>query len=95
MTTIGMHYDVVSGKESEFEQGFKNVLTHLASVPGHRESRLYHDVGEPGSYMILSQWDSKETFDAFIRSEAFNAVKNWGRTEILRGRPKHKVYLNQ
>jgi len=95
MTTIGMHYDVLSGKEDEFKKGFNGVLAHLRKVAGHRDSHLYEDVNGPGSYLILSEWDSKEAFDAFIRSEQFTAVTNWGKAEILRGRPRHQVYLNQ
>jgi heme-degrading monooxygenase HmoA len=94
MTTIGMHYDVIPGKEDEFEKGFSNVLEHLKIVPGHIESKLYEDVTETGSYLIMSQWQSKESFEAFIHSPEFAAVVSWGRTEILRSRPRHKVYLN-
>jgi heme-degrading monooxygenase HmoA len=94
MTTIGMHYDVISGKEKEFEEGFMGVIEHLKGVPGHLESRLYHDISSQGSYLILSEWQDKETFDAFIQSEAFRSAKSWGRAEILRGRPRHKVYGN-
>ena len=46
MTTIGMHYDVVPGKEEEFENGFISVLEHLKSVAGHVESHLYEDVAD-------------------------------------------------
>jgi heme-degrading monooxygenase HmoA len=94
MTTIGMHYDVIPGKEQEFEQGFLKVLEHLKTVPGHVESHMYEDVAVVGSYVILSQWETKEAFDQFIQSEAFRNVVAWGRAEMLRGRPKHKVYLN-
>ena len=94
MTTIGMHYDVIPGKAQEFETGFRDVVEGLKSAPGHIDSRLYQDVGEPGSYLILSQWSTKEDFEAFIHSDAFRAVTNWGKAEILRGRPRHKVYLN-
>ena len=44
MTTIGMHYEVIPGKEEEFEHGFIGVLNHLKTVPGHVESHLYEDV---------------------------------------------------
>ena len=94
MTTIGMHYDVVSGKEEEFKTGFLGVIAHLQSVPGHVESRLYEDVQSAGSYLILSQWQSKQQFDAFLHSDAFRNVTSWGKAEILRGRPRHKVYVN-
>jgi heme-degrading monooxygenase HmoA len=94
MTTIGMHYDVVAGKEEEFERGFLNVIEHLKTVAGHVESHLYEDVQTVGSYVILSEWETKESFNAFLQSDAFKQVTSWGRAEILRGRPKHKVYTN-
>jgi heme-degrading monooxygenase HmoA len=95
MTTIGMHYDVVPGKEEEFEQGFLKVLEHLRTLPGHVDSHMYEDVAVVGSYVIMSQWETKESFEAFIHSPEFAKVTAWGRAEMLRGRPRHKVYLNQ
>jgi heme-degrading monooxygenase HmoA len=95
MTTIGMHYDVIPGKEEEFEKGFLGVIEHLKTVAGHVESHMYEDVASVGSYVILSQWETKESFDGFMKSDAFKQVVAWGKAEMLRGRPKHKVYLNQ
>jgi heme-degrading monooxygenase HmoA len=92
MTTIGMHYDVLPGKEAEFERGFTAVAEKLKGVAGHVSSRLYQDVHQPGSYLIFSEWQSQADFQAFIKSDAFRAVTNWGKAEILRGRPKHTVY---
>jgi heme-degrading monooxygenase HmoA len=94
MTTIGMHYDVVPGKEQEFETGFLAVLDHLKTVAGHVESKLYEDVASTGSYLIFSQWESRDAFDRFLRSPEFAKVTAWGKAEILRGRPMHKVYTN-
>ncbi len=94
MTTIGMHYDVVAGKEEEFKLGFINVIQHLKTVDGHVESHLYEDVQSAGSYVILSEWKTHESFTAFIKSDAFKQVTSWGKAEILRGRPRHKVYTN-
>lgn len=94
MTTIGMHYDVIPGKEDEFKNGFASVLEHLKTVAGHQESKLYEDVNSPGSFLIMSQWTTKEAFEAFIHSPEFAAVVSWGRVEILRSRPRHKIYLN-
>jgi heme-degrading monooxygenase HmoA len=95
MTTIGMHYDVIPGKEQEFERGFLAVIEHLKTVAGHVESKLYEDVASTGSYLIMSQWASRESFDAFLRSPEFAKVTSWGRAEILRGRPRHKVYTGE
>ncbi len=95
MTTIGMHYDVVPGKEVEFQKGFLNVLEHLKGIDGHVASHMYEDVAVRGSYVILSEWRSQEAFTAFLRSDAFKQVTAWGKAEILRGRPKHKVYTSE
>jgi heme-degrading monooxygenase HmoA len=94
MTTIGMHYNVIPGKESEFERGFEAVLNHLKNSPGHLDSHLYQDVHSPGSYLILSNWTDRESFDAFIHSPAFASVAQWGKSQILRSRPQHTVYTS-
>ena len=95
MTTIGMQYDVLPGKEDEFKNGFAGVLTHLNGVDGHVVSRLYEDVTSAGSFLILSEWQTKGAFEAFLKSDAFKNVTAWGKAEILRGRPRHRVYTNQ
>ena len=94
MTTIGMHYDVIAGKEKEFERGFLGVIDVLKTLPGHVDSHLYEDVASVGSYVILSQWQRKEDFDAFLKSDAFKSAVAWGKAEILRSRPRHKVYTS-
>ena len=94
MTTIGMNYEVIPGKEEEFERGFLSVIEVLKTLPGHVESHLYEDVANVGSYVILSKWQRKEDFDAFLKSDAFKKAVAWGRAEILRSRPRHQVYTS-
>jgi heme-degrading monooxygenase HmoA len=55
---------------------------------------MYEDIQSKGSYVILSQWVDKASFEDFIHSDAFKKVTSWGRAEILRGKPRHKVFLN-
>ena len=95
MTTIGMQYQVIPGKEEEFEKGFLSVLELLKTLPGHVESHLYEDVAEVGSYVIMSEWQRREDFDAFMRSDAFKKAVAWGKAEILRSRPKHRIYRDE
>jgi len=95
MTTIGMHYDVIPGKETEFKTGFLKVIDHLKTVVGHVDSHLYEDVAIAGSFLILSNWTTKQDFESFIHSDTFKQVTSWGKAEILRGRPRHKVYTNE
>ena len=92
MITVGMNYHVLPGKQQEFEDKFNAVLEALNSAAGHTESHLYRDVNDDQSYLIASQWNDEQAFTEFIRSEAFKAVTNWGKEQILDQRPQHKVY---
>lgn len=94
MITVGMNYQVIDGKQADFEQKFYAVLEALKVAPGHTQSNLYRDVNDGGSYLIVSEWNDEQAFGEFIRSEAFRAVTNWGKEQILRDRPRHKVYKN-
>lgn len=92
MITVGMYYDVKLGKEGEFEEKFEAVAGALDGSPGHVQSLLYQQVKKANSYTILSEWDSQDAFMAFIKSDAFRQVTDWGKAEILEGRPRHKIY---
>ena len=92
MITVGMNYEVLEGKEKIFENAFQAVLAAMNKMPGHKHSRLCRDVHKPGSYVILSEWESQESFESFIRSEQFAQVTTWGKEQILKGRPSHRIY---
>ena len=92
MITVGMDYAVIAGKEQEFEDKFSAVMEVLRVAEGHTGSRLFRDVSDAGSYLIISEWDSNDAFKAFVTSDVFRGVTNWGKAEILRDRPRHKVY---
>lgn len=95
MVTIGMNYQVLQGKEQVFERAFTQVLDVMRQMPGHSESHLYKDVAKESSYLIISDWNDKSAFDTFVKSEAFAKVTNWGKEQILAGRPKHQVFTQQ
>ena len=92
MVTIGMNYAVLPGKEQIFENAFNNVLHAMRNIAGHKDTHMYRDINDPQQYLIVSQWSDKGAFDSFIASEAFRAVANWGKEQILAGRPRHEVY---
>lgn len=92
MITVGMNYRVLPGKEDVFERAFGSVLEVMKETEGHADSHLWRDVGEAGSYLITSEWDDRDAFQAFIGSERFRKVVSWGGEQILAGRPTHEVY---
>ncbi len=92
MVTVGMNYRVLPGKQKAFEDVFDAVLNVMKSDPGHSNSALYRDVSDDQSYLIISDWNDRTAFDAFIASDKFRNVANWGKEQVLAGRPTHEVY---
>lgn len=92
MITIGMNYQVIPGKEQEFESAFEGVANALNNAAGHEKSVLYKACKESGGYLIMSEWTDEIAYETFIRSEAFRNVTNWGASNILSGRPSHQRY---
>ena len=92
MITVGMNYHVIEGKQQSFEEKFAAVIDALQAAEGHAQSTLWKDVSDGASYLITSEWSDEQAFTDFIRSDAFRAVTNWGKEQILSGRPQHKIY---
>lgn len=93
MVTIGMNYFVLPGKEQVFEDACERVVETMRGIDGHDESHIYRRIadGDP-VYLIVSRWQSEDAFQAFIASDAFKKVTNWGAENILSGRPRHTTY---
>ncbi len=92
MLTIGLYYEVIPDKAKLFEDKFFQVLELLKGVKGHRQSFLYRRVDDPFSYAIIGEFDTQQDFMAFVQSDAFKQVTTWGREQVLRGAPRHKIY---
>jgi heme-degrading monooxygenase HmoA len=93
VVTIGMNYHVIEGKEKIFEDACTRVIETMEGIDGHADSQLFKQVtNDAPAYLIVSNWDSEDAFREFVASEAFKKVTNWGKQNILRGRPQHTTY---
>lgn len=92
MVTVGMNYQILPGKEQAFEDVFKAVSGVMDGAPGHSHSKLYRDAFDASSYLIISDWNDRGAFDSFIASEQFRRVADWGKEQVLAGRPTHEYY---
>ena len=93
MVTIGMNYSVRAGKEKVFEDACARVIQTMRGIDGHADSHLFREVAaDSRQYLIVSVWSSEQAFRAFVASDAFKKVTNWGAENILEGRPSHTVY---
>jgi heme-degrading monooxygenase HmoA len=92
MVTVGMNYQVIPEKDAEFIAVFSKVLQVIADTPGHKDTHLYRDVYREHDYLVVSEWTDETAFRAFIASDRFRNVANWGRENVLAARPTHEVY---
>lgn len=91
MLTVGLYYNVVPGKEQDFEEYFKVVAEQLTKIDGYVSALLYKRVDMPNSFLIYSEWRDRDSFEAFIKSREFSGAKEGG-SDMLMGRPSHKIY---
>ena len=92
MITVGMDYKIIPGKDDDFTHMFSKVMDVMKDMPGHAATHLYRDVYSEHDYLVISEWNDKSAFDAFIASDRFKGVTNWGKENVLRDRPKHEIY---
>ena len=92
MITVGMNYEILEGKDAAFEKKFARVIDVMKATAGHVNTNLYRDVFRERSYLIVSEWETRPQFDAFVGSDTFRKVADWGKEHILASRPKHEVY---
>lgn len=92
MITIGMNYRVIPGKDEEFTSVFTKVMGIMEGIEGHGKTHLFRDVHDQHCYLVVSEWSKQEAFDAFIASDRFKNVVDWGKANILAARPRHEVY---
>lgn len=45
-----------------FEAAFSTVSNSVVGTPGHIKDELLRDSAEPGAYILMSEWMSKEEF---------------------------------
>lgn len=92
MITVGMNYTILPGKDDEFVSVFRKVIEVMKEMDGHTKTSLFRNVDAPHEYLIISDWSDRAAFDAFIASDRFKSVTNWGKLNVLAGRPTHEVY---
>ncbi len=92
MITVGMDYKIIPGKDDEFVAVFTKVLGIMTEMAGHSDTHLYRDVHSEHEYLIVSEWSEEAAFNAFIESDRFKNVTDWGKSNVLAARPKHQVY---
>jgi heme-degrading monooxygenase HmoA len=68
MVRATIYMKVRAGKEDEFERVWKAIADAVREVPGNVRQALLRDPADPSSFVLTSDWESREQFHAFERS---------------------------
>ncbi len=79
------------GEQAAFEAAFAEVTRKVKGTAGHIRDELLHETSEPDSYILLSEWESKEAFlaweDAPIHKQTTTPMRPY-----WAGRVERKIY---
>jgi heme-degrading monooxygenase HmoA len=64
-------FSIAPGFEDAFEDRWRTRNSRLATVPGFRQLWLLR--GEGGSFLSMTEWDTREDFERWFSSDAFRA----------------------
>ena len=69
-------FQIVPGKEKDFEEVWRNRDTHLEDVSGFREFQLVkgQQKDDHTLYASHSVWETRDAFENWTKSEAFRAA---------------------
>lgn len=70
LLTIRVH----PGREPEFEQAWRTIAERVRGEPGNVRQTLLRDPNDTSTYMIASDWDSRDAFARFERSPEQDAL---------------------
>ena len=84
-------FQIVRGREADFERVWAERDTHLDGVPGFLEFRLLRgpEADDHTLYASHSIWTDREAFETWTRSEAFRKAHAGagGRRDLYLGHP--------
>lgn len=79
---------------NDFLELFKEVESHIRAQPGCQHVQLMQDAEWPTVFATFSVWDSKESLEAYRKSDFFRST--WTRTRALfAAPPKAESYFKQ
>lgn len=88
---------IKEGEEKKFEAAYAEVTSKVKGTPGHVADELLRNTKEPGSYILLSEWESKEAFlgweDAPIHMQTTTPMRPYwaGRVERIIYEVAHRL----
>lgn len=60
---------VKTGSGPDFERAWREIAQEVRTAPGNLRQTLARDPEDPDSFVVTSDWDSREAFHEFERSQ--------------------------
>ncbi len=68
MVRITLCMSVAAGRGADFEQAWRDVAVEARRATGNLRQDLLRDPNDPSSFVITSDWVSREAFERFEKS---------------------------
>jgi heme-degrading monooxygenase HmoA len=68
MVRATLFMKVKAGREHEFEPAWRAIAERVRVAPGNLRQALTRDPQDPASFVVTSDWESREAFTHFERS---------------------------
>ena len=68
MVRATLYMKVKDGRGSEFERVWRSIAEEVRKVPGNLRQTLERDPEDPDSFVVTSDWSSRDEFGKFERS---------------------------
>jgi heme-degrading monooxygenase HmoA len=98
MFVVANRVPVASGWEETFEERFQKRAGQIDKQPGFLSMQILKPVSDDSPYVVLTTWQDKASFDAWVGSEDFKlAHRNPMPKEAFDGEGKlkmHEVIIN-
>lgn len=69
MVRATLYMKVKTGSGPEFERAWREIAQQVRTAPGNLRQTLARDAEDPDSFVVTSDWDSREAFHEFERSQ--------------------------
>ena len=68
MVRATLSMKVKAGRERDFEAAWRAIAERVRTVPGNLRQALMRDPADPATFVVTSDWASREAFTRFERS---------------------------
>ena len=68
MVRATLHMKVKDGRGPDFEEAWRAIAEEVRKVPGNLRQTLTRDPADEDSFVVTSDWESREVFGEFERS---------------------------